>query len=525
MRQAIRRNPSRQRVSSGASLPAPVEGWDTSESLAGMNPKRAILMDNFFPQANWVEVRRGHIPHADTDTTSPVESLLPYHGTFSSAMFAASAGAIYDITSGETPDDPSLSGLANNRWQWINVANSGGSYLWICNGADVPKVYNGATWADVEITGIAPEQIVNVDLHKGRIWGVMNASTSVTYATVIDAIQGAFDTYELGALMSHGGYVQAVASWSRDGGDGPDDYLVFVTSRGQVLIFSGLFPADANSWGLVGVYNLGAPIGRRCLLKMGADLIVNTIDGAVSLSAVVGQDRAVSGRAALTQRIRRAMTDAARLYGANFGWDMTSYAHGTAFILNVPLAENDTAHQYVMNTMTGAWCRYTGQDANCWAVFQERLYFGGNDGMVYQADASGQDSTGSIVADIRTSFQSFGNDASVKAFKMVQALINRDGDVSPAIGIDTDFKDEAVLSVFPANVGVVARWDEAIWDVDIWPEIVLPQTQWLSVDGIGQNASIRMRVELAQATEGQYSTSLLFQINGFNMLMEKGGFL
>lgn len=149
MRQAIRRNPSRQRVSSGASLPAPVEGWDTSESLAGMNPKRAILMDNFFPQANWVEVRRGHIPHADTDTTSPVESLLPYHGTFSSAMFAASAGAIYDITSGETPDDPSLSGLANNRWQWINVANSGGSYLWICNGADVPKVYNGATWADV----------------------------------------------------------------------------------------------------------------------------------------------------------------------------------------------------------------------------------------------------------------------------------------------------------------------------------------------------------------------------------------
>lgn len=219
------------------------------------------------------------------------------------------------------------------------------------------------------------------------------------------------------------------------------------------------------------------------------------------------------------------MTEAARLYGANFGWDLTAYARGTAFIMNVPLFENDTSHQYVMNTMTGAWCRYTGQDANCWTVFQERLYFGGNDGVIYQADVSGQDSTGPIIADLRTSFQSFGNDASVKSFKMVQALINRDGEVSPAIGIDTDFRDEAVLSVFPANIGVVARWDEAIWDEDVWPEIVLPQTQWLSVDGIGQNASIRMRVELAQALEGQYATSLIFQINGFNMLMEKGGFL
>lgn len=525
MRQALRKNPARQRVSVGSSLPAPTEGWDTSESYASMNPKRAIQLDNLFPQAEWVEIRRGHIPFAATGEDSPVESLLPYHGATSSALFAAVGGAIYDVTDGVTPEEPSLTGMGSNRWQSFNISNGGGSYLWICNGIDTPQIFNGTTWDEAEITGIDAEDIVQGDLHKGRIWAVFNNSTRVAYADTIDAIQGSFSEYELGSLMDLGGYVMAVASWSRDGGNGPDDFLVFITSRGQVLIFSGLYPDDGTSWGLVGVYNIGAPIGRRCVLKMGADLVVNTIDGVVPLSRVVTEDRSTNQRTALTQRIRRAMVDAARLYGQNFGWDLVAYARGSAFILNVPLIQNGQAHQYVMNTMTGAWCRFTGQNANCWAVFNEMLYFGGNDGTVYLADVNGQDSTGPIVADMRTSFQSFGRDASIKAYRMVQALMNRDGPVSVSIGIDTDYKDRAELSPIPLVIGGAALWDEAEWDDFLWAEPVLPQLDWITVDGLGQNASIRMRVDIDQAREGEYATSLILQINGFSIVMEKGGWL
>lgn len=526
MRQALRGNPARQRVSVGASLPAPTEGWDTSEALSGMSPKRAIQMDNYFPQAEWVEIRRGHIPHNDVGTNQPVESLLPYHGIDYSALFAASGGEIFEVTTTTPPDEASLTDLSNNRWQGFNMANGGGSYLWICNGQDVPKVYNGATWSDVEITGdgIEPAEIVQADLHKGRIWGVFNASTAVCYAETIDAIQGSFATYELGALINKGGYIQAVASWSRDGGDGPDDYIVFITSMGQVVVFGGLSPNDPNSWSLVGIYDIAPPIGRRCILKMGPDLIVLTIDGVQPMSQVMSQDRATSGRSTLTQRIRRAMSDAARNGGAYFGWDLTAYSRGTALVLNVPILPGQVSHQYVMNTMTGAWCRFTGQNANCWTVFRDRLFFGGNRGWVFEADVNGQDSTGPIVADLRTSFQNFGNDASVKAFKMVQVLINRDGDIDPAIGIDTDFRDETVLASFPSELGGNSFWDVAHWDEDFWPVIVQSKRNWVSVQGIGQNASIRMRVTLAKAPAG-ISSEVKFQINGFNMLMERGGFL
>src|SRR5690606_22473394 len=145
------------------------------------------------------------------------------------------------------------------------------------------------------------------------------------------------------------------------------------------------------------------------------------------------------------------------------------------------------------------------------------------DGVVYLADVNGQDSTGPMVAEMRTSFQSFGRDATVKAFRMVQALLNRDGPVSPSIGVDTDYKDRAILSPIPESASNDALWDEAEWDEFLWSEPVLPQLDWITTDGLGQNVSIKMRVDIPQAGEGQYSTQVTFQVNGFSVLMEKGG--
>jgi hypothetical protein len=43
-----------------------------------------------------------------------------------------------------------------------------------------------------------------------------------------------------------------------------DDYAAFITSEGQVAVYSGADPASSTTWSLVGVFDIGAPIGRRC---------------------------------------------------------------------------------------------------------------------------------------------------------------------------------------------------------------------------------------------------------------------
>lgn len=53
----------------------------------------------------------------------------------------------------------------------------------------------------------------------------------------------------------------AAETWTLDSGEGLDDYLVVTTSEGQVGVFRGTDPTSVATWGLVGVWNLGEPIG------------------------------------------------------------------------------------------------------------------------------------------------------------------------------------------------------------------------------------------------------------------------
>ncbi len=234
------------------------------------------------------------------------------------------------------------------------------------------------------------------------------------------------------------GYLQAMGTWSRDGGSGMDDYAVFITSQGEVLIYDGTNPASADTWSLIGIYRIAPPIGRRCLTKLGADLVVITTDGYMPLSQVIGTDRTVQ-KFSLSDKITGAVTSEARAYGSIYGWQPIVYAKGSMFIVNVPHTANDVIIQHVMNLTTGAWCKFTNMNANCWAVFKDELYFGG-DTKVYKADTGTDDDGSNIEADGRTSYQDFPPQGQLKSFKMVRPILLSDSDVSPAVAIQVDYE-------------------------------------------------------------------------------------
>jgi hypothetical protein len=367
MRQPARPNPAKRQVSKGKSIPAPVGGWDAVSALADMKEDRAIVLDNWFPSTTDVRVRRGHQSHCTGMGSGVVDTLMVYNGltAATSKMFAVTGGSIYDASADGSAVVSTETGLGNNRWQYINFTTSGGKFLWCCNGVDDARHYNGSVWATPAITGISSSDIINVNGHKNRLWFVIKDSTQAAYLAT-GAVAGAATTFELGGLFTQGGFLVAMATWTRDGGAGPDDLAVFVSSRGQAAVYAGTDPASANTWELIGVYDVGPPIGYRCFTKVGADLMLVNLDGVLPLSKGLVLERSAQAQVTITLNINSAMNESARSYKDNFGWEMTPYAKGTMAILNVPIQEGSLQYQYVMNTITGAWCRFKGMNGNTW---------------------------------------------------------------------------------------------------------------------------------------------------------------
>jgi hypothetical protein len=131
-------------------------------------------------------------------------------------------------------------------------------------------------------------------------------------------------------------------------------------------------------------------------------------------------DRAAAQRVAITNKIQNAMNAAAKS-SKDLSAGSSSSIQGHRAYLNVPFTENVLQHQYVMNTLHGAWCRYTGQNASCWAVFNDRLFFGGAGGIVYESDKGNKDGSNLIVADLQTAFNHLRSRGINKQFSMSRA--------------------------------------------------------------------------------------------------------
>jgi len=540
LRRPSRRNSLRQQIARGMSIPAPTGGWDAVSALADMPVDRAIVLDNWFPSTGDVRVRRGHQIHGSGMGSDQVESLMVYNGvtTASTKLFAATGSTVYDVSASGVAAS-SITSLANARWQYTNFTVAGGKYLWICNGADDPRHYNGSAWATPTITGVTGADIINVNAHKNRIWGVLKDSTKACYLTT-GAVAGAFTTFELGGLFTKGGHLVAMGTWTRDGGSGEDDLAVFISSRGQCAVYSGIDPSSANTWELVGVYDVGAPIGYRCFTKVAGDLALVCIDGVLPLSTGLSTDRGAAAKVAITSNINNAMNTAARSYAANFGWELLPYSKGTMAILNVPIQEGLLQHQYVMNTLTGAWCRFTGLNANCWAVYKDRLFFGGNTGFVYEADITGSDLTSPIDADGQGAYNYYGTKGRLKQWKMLQPLITTDSGARPAVGISTDFQDNASIGTPISAQTLAALYDSAVYDLDVYATENRSVTDWTGINGVGHCASIHFLARTGRESglsvwgvsdwgEDSWSYSIsgdvVMQLNGFNVTYEPGGIL
>lgn len=489
------------------SIPAPVGGWNARDPLAEMPPTDAVTLDNWWPTSGDVRVREGCTAFA-TGLPGHVEALMPYSSTTTSKLFAVAGGGVYDVSAAGAVGAAATT-FSNSRIRFENFTTAAGNFLYCCSGVDAPQHYNGTVWATPTITGVTSSTLAQPCAFKSRLFFAQTDSLSVWYLAV-NSIAGAATELPLGGIFSDGGYIQALGTWTLDAGRGVDDHFVVVTNKGEVAIYSGSDPTSSSAWALVGVYRIGSPIGRNCMVKYGGDLLIICLDGVFPLSAALQSTR-VDTSQAITDKIRPAISEATGNYGTIYGWQVLPYPDKNALILNVPVS-GFVSHQYVMNAITGSWCRFTGWNAYSLALYSDNLYYGGN-GTVYRAWTGRSDNGANIVADAKPAFYSFSAKGYKKHFQMVKPYFATDGTVSPSIRLNIDYSDEVPGS--PSAIPTTeSLWDTAVWDADIWGGALTPYKQWMKVNGVGYVATLRMKIATNTNEVRWYSTDFMVELGG-----------
>jgi hypothetical protein len=500
--------------STSTALPPPVGGWDTRESLADMPETHAIILDNWFPSTDKVTVRRGNSSHA-TGMSNNVESLIDYTPlTGVGELFAANAGNIYDVTAAGAVGAAVSSGHANDRWQHVNMGTAGGQFVRLFNGADTPLLYNGATWATTAITGsgLTAANLIWGNLHQSRLWTGEKDTLDAWYLAV-NSVSGAATKFPLGGIVKLGGYIMAMGTWTRDAGDGMDDVACFYTSEGEVAVYQGTDPSAAATWALIGVFHIGKPIGRRCFVKGGSDLILVTQDGFVPLSGILSMDRSQARLVALSDQISKAVNDSVRSYGSLFGWQPVLYPKGTMLIFNIPQSLTKS-YQYVFNTITGAPTRFTGIEAVCFGILNDNLYWGGMDGTVNKFDDGTSDLGASISVDGLQAFSYFKSPQANKVFKNVEPIFDSDGNPNAAVDLNVDFQVKVPTGVAEASAARAGIWGTSLWGSGIWGTASQIYKGWRGVRGVGRSGSIRIRIDTATARPSWIATNFTFVKGG-----------
>lgn len=481
-----------------SNIPSPVGGLNTRDAESSMEATDAVVMENWFPSQGYVSTRKGFTQYL-TGLSGYVETLMEYNAGTTRKFICANDTQINDITNASSVVNLG-SGYTNARWQWVNF----NSYLILVNGSDTPLTFDGNTLANSTISGsgLTPAQLDGINVHKNRVYVWSSNSQDVWYGAT-NAIGGTFTKFQLSRVAPFGGNLVSMMTWNLDGGSGVDDYAIFLMSSGDVLLYQGSDPAN---WSLLGTYKIGRPIAIRGAKKVAGDVVIITDQDFVFFSEVFKNDGAVTQKGKLSG----AALNAVNAYSSNYGWEVVLYSKGGWLLFNVPVANNLTYHQYVINTITGAATKFTGINANTWGLFNNNLYFGGN-GSVYKADDGLSDNGSNIACKAQSAYSNLGSPQE-KTINSFRNTVRADGSVVFNTTVNFDYgKSLATQNSSSASSG--SLWDVSMWDVSSWSPENITRNELIISSGQGVDVSMTIKVDLNGQQVNWYRTDYSVSVN------------
>ena len=325
----------------------PLGGWNTRDALDNMPPSDAVKLDNWFPDLGFLVSRGGSQLWNELDlyqtSSGGVETLLSYYSGGSNKLIACCGNIFYEVDQQNTPvelqardaGDNNDRDLTRSRWQGTSFD---GGLIMVCgiNGEE-PLIYDASLSPKLKTltitgTGLTPGNIVGCHTFKNRVYYWELDSQDVWY-TALQAQGGTLTKFPLSRVGTLGGNLIAMHTWTHDGGSGPDDYAVFVLSSGQCVVYQGTSPSSVGNWSIVGIYDIGTPVGVRSMAKFGGDLICMTSLDWVKMSEVVQGFEARQTRTKISGAARLAV----KAHFGNYGWQAMAHPAGKRLYLTFQL--------------------------------------------------------------------------------------------------------------------------------------------------------------------------------------------
>lgn len=457
-------------------LPPPIAGLNTRDPLAGMREGYATILENWVPYPDRLDMRLGANNHV-TGFADTVQSLHVWEGPSSSQLLAVTNAGVYNASAAGAVG-ALVQARTNGKCLSTLIATGANVYLFLVNGTDSVARYDGTTWITVAAYGgFTTSTACAVETYKQRVYFAQKDTLTLWYLGV-NSVAGAATSYDLGAIFRRGGSIQAIATWTIDGGTGPDDHLIVATSGGEVAVFSGTDPTSASLWSLRGVYYLGTPLGRNCLFKFGGDVLFLTEQGVFPVSKAV-QTAAIDRSVAITNTVQAYFSTAVSLYASEYGWQTIFQPSEPLLLINLPGYPD--GRQLIMNTQSKAWGTFSGWTALCWARFNGDLYFGTGT-KVAQALVGNDDFDANITATLLQAYTRL-NYPKQKRIAHVRPYFTATGNFQYELGVANDFTGLVNSNLIAGGAAASSLWGSAIWGTSRWAGSI-QKTDWRGVPDI-----------------------------------------
>lgn len=508
-----------------AQLQPPVKGLNLRTPAILLDPQEALVLDNVLPQASNGELRAGYKEHV-TGIPGAVVTIAPFYGDTpdESRVFAFNdQGDVYDVT--ESSDKP-LKVLdttqEDGNWDYTNSSNGSENYLIIVAPSGGYYTYcHSAGWVKQTISGDgADKKFKSVFNWKKRVWLIEDMSCKSYYLDV-GAITGPAHIVDMAPVINRGGYLSYGCNWTYNAGYDIDDYMVMVTTGGEVIVYKGSDPSDISTFALQGVWFVGnTPAGNKCFTQFGGEMFIMSSLGVVPISKLVNGGVANDYQVS-SAKIQPALSQAFNTYSGEFGWEMDLIYNQNFLLLKLPRQSNGRYKSYVMNVQTGAWGTISVMPMNCTIQINDSLYFGSVDGKVYRGfygDTDGQllDSTPgrAIVGSYMGGFNDYDDATHLKIFQMARPIyVSKQ---APRTGVNMITTYEAALPTSISGYDVQANdgvWDVSKWNQCVWAGGKSTFASWCGLQGMGYYGAVGMTFTGVAGTQ-YISTNVTFDVGG-----------